>query len=245
MRFLLAFAISLFLTVPARAGDVASARPLGFSPGGAYFAFSQSGVQDGSGFAYADVFVIDTARDAWVKGTPVRVLIRNETSTGADALRMAMRRAAGVLRKLKITGGGNMTILAHNPLTEWSADPKRVAFSLSAENPTVYSAYRLRLIAFDVPMKDCESYGAKARGFRLVLSPWKGTGGRVIHADKAGARLPKSRGCALDYRITHVISHDGVSPKQGIPLVALVEVFAHGFEGRDGRFIALPFFIRN
>jgi predicted secreted protein len=56
----------------ARAGDAAGREVIGFSPDGRYFAFEQYGVQDGSGFAYSDIMVIDATSDAWVVGTPVR-----------------------------------------------------------------------------------------------------------------------------------------------------------------------------
>ena len=44
----------------ALAGDFANLNVLGFSSDGNIFAFEQYGVQDGSGFPYADRFYIDT-----------------------------------------------------------------------------------------------------------------------------------------------------------------------------------------
>jgi len=245
MRIVFAFLFSLFLSLPARAGDMARVRLLGFSPGGAYFAFMQSGVQDGSGFSYADIFILDVARDAWVRGTPVRVLIKDETSTARQAQWKAMQKAKGILRKLGISGAHDMTVLAHNPVTELSADARRVDFNLFAENPRSAYSYRLALSQYGAPAKDCASYGVdKTFGFSLRLSPLSGGAGRIIHRDDPRKNLPRSRRCALDYRITHVISYTGESPERGIPMVALVEVFSHGFEGPDGRFVAIPFFIR-
>ena len=59
--------------VAASAGDYADRTILGFSPDGGVFAFEEFGVGDGSGFPYATVYLIDTERDEWVPGTPVRV----------------------------------------------------------------------------------------------------------------------------------------------------------------------------
>ena len=44
----------------AEAGDYADRTILGFSPDGSTFAFEEFGVQDGSGFAYANIYMIDT-----------------------------------------------------------------------------------------------------------------------------------------------------------------------------------------
>ena len=64
----------------ARAGDVAELEILGFSDDGGVFAFEEYGVQDGSGFPYANRYYIDTATTnscrehrsvcAWTTKTP-------------------------------------------------------------------------------------------------------------------------------------------------------------------------------
>ena len=82
------------------AGDFADREIFGFSPDGGTFAFEEFGVQDGSGFPYATIYVIDTAKDAWVSGTPIRVRIDDETvtvkpfeaaATGGIGMAVAMR----------------------------------------------------------------------------------------------------------------------------------------------------------
>ena len=78
MRWLLALPLLGVLDGPGLAADGAQSRAIGFSPDGKYFAFEQYGVQDGSGFEYADIFVIELASDTWVKGTPVKVMDREE-----------------------------------------------------------------------------------------------------------------------------------------------------------------------
>ena len=62
----------LLLSVAARAGDMATVQILGFSDDGGIFAFEEYGVQDGSGFPYANRYYIDTANDTFLHGTPVR-----------------------------------------------------------------------------------------------------------------------------------------------------------------------------
>lgn len=49
----------LFYSFGALAGDASHFQTLGFSPDGSYFAFAQTGLEDGSGFAYAQVVIMD------------------------------------------------------------------------------------------------------------------------------------------------------------------------------------------
>jgi len=65
-------ALTLWACSPALAGDTAEINVLGFSADGSIFAFEEYGVQDGSGFPYANRFYIDTASDKFLPGTPVR-----------------------------------------------------------------------------------------------------------------------------------------------------------------------------
>ena len=52
----------LALALPAAAADRALINMLGYSEDGAYFAFEQFGVQDGSGFPFADIFMHGIAK---------------------------------------------------------------------------------------------------------------------------------------------------------------------------------------
>ena len=68
---------------PASAGDFAERHIFGFSPDGSHFAFEEYGVQDGSGFPYSNIYIVDVANDSWLPGTPLRVRIDDE-SAGCD-----------------------------------------------------------------------------------------------------------------------------------------------------------------
>jgi predicted secreted protein len=57
------------------------------------FAFEEYGVQDGSGFPYANRFYIDTANDSFLPGSPIRVRIDDDTATVEDARAQARRKA--------------------------------------------------------------------------------------------------------------------------------------------------------
>ncbi|HEV7283224.1 MAG TPA: DUF2259 domain-containing protein [Kaistia sp.] len=224
------FAAGVLAGAPAFAiaGDFAERSILGFSPDGSRFAFEEFGIQDGSGFPYSNIFVLDTRKDAWVTGTPVRVRLDDETA-GIAAARAAARKQAGdKLSGLDQPG----TLLASNPITESGRDPYSVTFrrhpvqQLDGPELTV----SLQAIPLDAPNNDDPDY--KTQGFRLVLKDERGE--TVLHEDKA---LPASRGTALDYRINDVI----IQQRFGQPatLVVLVMVLTRGFEGPDGRYMAV------
>ena len=61
----------LALVMPVLAGDRAQLDLIGYSADGSYFAFEEFGVQDGSGFAYSSIYVVDLVDDSWVVGTQI------------------------------------------------------------------------------------------------------------------------------------------------------------------------------
>ena len=69
------FAIVVAVAGPAAAGDLARPEVIGFSADGRYVALEEYGAQDGSGFPFASIFVIDVAANDWVGGSPVRVTL--------------------------------------------------------------------------------------------------------------------------------------------------------------------------
>ncbi len=231
VRGLAAAAMTLAATAAAAAGDYADRALLGFSPDGATFAFEEYGVQDGSGFPYASIYVIDTDADAWVSGTPIRVRLESEAAPLAEARADALRRARPILDAHGIGAPG--TLLVSNPVNERSADPLTVRF---VTNPYLGSPDRvwtatLTAIPFETS-QPCENLGP-VQGFRLVLSRSAGPR-RMLHDDAA---LPASRGCSQEYAISDVILF---SPERAAPvLVVLVSVYSQGFEGPDRRFLAV------
>ena len=80
------FAGAIFFASPtAFAGDFADRELLGFSRDGAYFAFEEFGVLDGSGIPYSNIYVVEVDKDAWIDGTPIRLKGAEE---GADLDRL-------------------------------------------------------------------------------------------------------------------------------------------------------------
>lgn len=220
--------LGVVTTLPALAGDFAERRLIGFSADGGRFAFEEFGIQDGSGFPYANIFVVDTTKDDWIPGTPVRVRLDDEEQGIAPARRVAAEKAAPYLDGIDQPG----TLLASNPITESGRDPHKIAFkrhpALQLDGPDL--TLELETLPLSAPGNDDPDY--KTHGFRLVLKTEDGE--VVLHEDKT---LPASRGTALDYRINDVVIHQPFG--RPATLVVLLQVLTRGFEGPDGRYLAV------
>jgi predicted secreted protein len=222
-------------TIPAMAADRALAEIRGYSEDGRYFAFEEFGVQDGSGFAYSTYYMIDLSQDRWVVGTPVQDMAESEDIT-LDAIRKrAAGDAASRLDDLGITVPAEVAAAIGDGAVD--TEGKSLSFGLPRYSApgSVLGKYTLSLKTFTAeaaaPCQDW--FGAVAKGFIAKL----GDSGpaREVHRDGV---LPRSRGCPEDYRIYGVYVPFGATDISHS--VALISVFAHGFEGLDRRFIAVP-----
>jgi len=220
------------LSVPAHAGDYADRTILGFSPDGRVFAFEEFGVGDGSGFPYASVYFIDTEQDAWVAGTPIRVMHESEMETLANVREEARQRAAPWMTEFDVAPRGR--IVASNPSSEASADPYEVRFTTDLYANWRNHIWTLRLTPVSLPEPLwCRGMEQPLQGFRLTLADPEGNA-EAIHDDAA---IPASRACPLDYAIADVVTY---FPERRDPvMVVLVHVISQGFEGPDRRFLAV------
>nr|WP_321442662.1 DUF2259 domain-containing protein [uncultured Cohaesibacter sp.] len=226
-----------FGLTPSHAGDAAEFRAHGFSSdeAGRYFAFEEFGSQDGSGFPYSNIYIVDLKEDKWVPGTPVRVLIEDENQTPLAARVSAFQQATSIMQQYDITRAGVM--MAASPLNEVS-DKSTLSFH-QAINPLLSNQpapYKLQLSNIDVTdLNDCGFANNRVMGF--ALSMVKPDGSHVDIHDEGSA--PKSRGCPERYHLVAVFAPDRYRVKSYA--VALVGVFSRGFEGPDLRYIAVPF----
>jgi predicted secreted protein len=230
-----ALAVPLIAATPVRAGDTAEAEILGFSADGRLFAFEEYGVQDGSGFAYANIFVVDTETDRWVAGTPIRVRLDDEDAGVSEAREQA---GAGLRDAVDAEFEPAQALtLAHSPLGEVGADPTRLGFapvvpSNPLDDPERRYEARLELYHAEAGAEDCVDHiGDRPMGFRLIVAR-EGGGSTVLHED---ATIPRSRGCPITYRLSRVVV-PGYPPDRA---AVLISVFTPGFEGPDRRFIAV------
>jgi predicted secreted protein len=228
-------ALLIGLAGPASAGDRALLEVVGYSGDGRYFAFEEYGIQDGSGFPYSNIFVVDLATDSWVAGTPFRYRVDDE-SVPLFGVRAENRAEAGpTIARLDIGVPAQMAAMVGDGALDPAAD--MLEFGLPGYGPGhTIGRYGLELETFPVnSLEPCEVYlDEKAKGYALTLY---GDGpARELHRD--GATIPRSRGCPVTYRL-----HAVTVPMHQTALdsaVAIVSVYPHGFEGPDRRFIAVP-----
>jgi predicted secreted protein len=226
----------------AHAADGAQSRAIGYSPDGKYFAFEQYGIQDGSGFAYSDIFVIDIATNQWVEGTPVRVLDEAEEGNIDGARRKAMDQARPIIDSLKVTA--SFDTLLHRPFTDFANDRRKVRFARwysSTADTGAYDAlgsYEIEVkdVTLPIPPQCIETDIAMPVGMEVTLKNLKTGTTKSMSRDSA---IPKSRNCPHAYDIEAVFAPSSFSVP-GDPLVALIGVYARGFEGSNRRFIAVP-----
>lgn len=218
------------LLAPAWAGDRAGVDFIGFSEDGAYFAFEEFGIQDGSGFAYADLYVIDMAADKWVRGTPVRIRVDDENIGLGEVRARARKQAQPILTRLGIALP--VEVLALNGDGALGTDPDEVRFGLPGfGRDAPRSEHQLILAGHEAksPLPCADWFGMKPLGFTLTLD------GRAVHDE---TQIPESRGCAQEYRLYAVVQPFWA---QAIDkAVAIIAVYPGGFEGPDRRFIAVP-----
>lgn len=215
------------------AGDTAQRNMLGFSSDGSWFAFEEFGVSDGSGAPYANIFILNVDQDKWAKDTPIRISFGEKVAPVSAARNAAMAQAKPVLDKFGITEPG--VLLASNPVTEISANPRRIDFyrhkSLTA--PANKISYVLKELEFP-ENQTCKSFGVDVKGFSLSLTK----GGSPLTQVYKDKDVPASRRCPMSYAISDVIEY---TPSSGPTRhVVLVHMFVKGFEGPDSRFLAVP-----
>ncbi|MDP3547447.1 MAG: DUF2259 domain-containing protein [Phreatobacter sp.] len=220
--------LALVCGAPAMAADSASLAILGFSPDGRRFAFEEFGRQDGSGFPYASIFLIDTEKNEFAT-PPVHVRIDDENATIGSARRQAASRARAMLASITEPG----ETLASQAIAQVGEEPNRFRFRLGTYLPNGEEPSTLALA--DIPMGEVN--GDPVAGFRLTLTD-KGES-RVIHEDR---RLPARRNTAHGYRLREVIGYR--APRQrgqgGVDvMVIMVMVIGRGFEGSDVRHMAV------
>jgi predicted secreted protein len=225
------------VAAPAFAGDAADFAALGFSADGRYFAYEEFGVQDGSGFPYSNIFILDVAEDKWAGGSPFRVMLEEESPTLAGVRGEAMAKAAPALAKLDITEPA--VIAAMHADGQPVEDRKTIMFGapgFGLDEPDDSAKLSLSTFPSTSTVRCVEDFGFEPPvGFALVLEP-SDRAPVQIYRDES---VPASRNCTVDYRLSAVVGPVNWSWNNLTP-VAIVSVFSRGFEGPDRRFIAVP-----
>ncbi|PDT54997.1 DUF2259 domain-containing protein [Sinorhizobium americanum] len=223
---------------PAIAGDYASLQPIGFSSDGKVFGFEEYGIQDGSGFPYSSVYVLDTQTDTFLPGAPIRARVEEDNGALPRARRDAHRRAAPLIDAYRLLDTPGL-LAAYNPVTEPDTADHRLRYDAFPADPPFRKTYELQLEEKNLAAEGiCKDLLKDVKGFRLVMT--EKAGKPVSEVLQDDSRIPESRRCPTGYRIGGVVTHvddDGVQVH-----VVMVLVKSLGFEGTtDGRWIAVPF----
>lgn len=215
----------------AAAGDFAERDIIGFSTSGDLFAFEEYGVQDGSGFPYSSIYVIDTATDTWTAGSPFRAVLQDESATLAQARRATRAAASAVLSTITEPG----LIAATNRATEMVDNPYRMVARPRHFVPPTGERIEFRIARKWLPVPEsCQEYG-DVRGFELIrIDAAPGGQTVVMHSDTA---ILSSRNCPLDYRLADIVTYHPPNGDRVVAVMILMETI--GFEGPNGRFLAV------
>lgn len=221
---------------PALAGDIATFQSIGFSQDGSIYAFEEFGIQDGSGFPYSNIFLIDTVNDTYLAGTPIRVRLDVENAGLSKARAEAMKKARPLIDKHDLFDNPG-DIVAFNPVTELDSASDRLRYRAYPADPAFGNPYALKLESFKVaPTGHCIDMVDQLIAFRLKMTEKAGTPANdLLPEDKD---VPASRGCTTGYRLGGVVTYAAIAGSS--VHMALVQVFSAGFEGNDGRWIAVP-----
>lgn len=220
----------------AHAGDIASIHPIGFSADGAVFAFEEYGIQDGSGFPYANIFALDLTKDRFLPGTPFRVRLEDQGATLAKARWQARNEAERVIETHELASHP-AEFIAFNPITELGNEAHKIRYRSVSVLPPVGEPNTLVLDEVpEPPDPACEGVVERMVSLRLRITERDGKSvNDVVHDDD---RIPSSRRCVSGYRLAGVVS--GTAAGGATVEVALILVLSSGFEGPDGRWIAIP-----
>ncbi|MEI8153572.1 MAG: DUF2259 domain-containing protein [Hyphomicrobiales bacterium] len=109
--------------VPAQAMEALALKVLGFSPDGRYFGFIQYGGQGDGGDYMAETYVIDTSRDRFVPGVPLRVDIIDDQGNADEAaayeamLKRALQRSQSLIKRFDVSRPGAVLARADDART--------------------------------------------------------------------------------------------------------------------------------
>lgn len=215
------------------AGDSAQFAALGYSADGQFFAFEQFGIQDGSGFPYSEIVIIDLDTDSFAGGSPFKARIDAEMAALSDVRAEARALADGALDKMDISRPALPIVLRG----DGALDDEGLAISYGIPSyglARTEGEYGLEIDIFKAPSpRDCDYFEGNPMAFAMRRTA-DGTTAEIYR----DARVPASRGCVITYKFYGIFNpfeaYDDASS------VAVLSVWSHGFEGPDRRFMAVP-----
>ncbi|MBU1105727.1 MAG: DUF2259 domain-containing protein [Candidatus Riflebacteria bacterium] len=235
-HFFITLTFLLCVTI-SHAGDFAEFRSIGFSESGQYYSFAQIGIHDGSGFPYAELWVIDVLKNEQVATSSIELNDENDEAVGTveQALKKAIEAAKLERFSIKSNENPGSDLLIHLP-TDHSTFTDNV-FSLEpgidGGASGIAAKYKVILDTTETKpaLKDIPTDFGPAKMLKLSIAGIEEASGtvQILQEDK---RLPKSRAYPLEYSVRQVTTF-----KDG--LVVIISYTTPGFEGPDVRYMAI------
>jgi predicted secreted protein len=203
----------IVMSTAAFGSDMSYYRTIGFSKDGKYFAFERYGTQDGSGFPYSEIFVLDICKNDYAN-PPIRVTLQEDGNSEENATKTSMKTAKPILDKFKI----DVTIKGTSVVQ--ATTRKIIPFQFGGQKMV------LTLDLYETENKECWEGNAEKK---LTLSLTRKNVTAPLQKD---VKVPKSRSCAFSYAVQEAICYNSA-------IVAILNYNAPGFEGPDTRQIAI------
>jgi predicted secreted protein len=219
------------------ASDAAQLNFIGFSENGEYLAFEQYGIQDGSGFAYTEIIMVNVPKNSYACPT-ITCIGDEEHMTLAITRDSVLTKARSKLKMLSIVQGNTGEHVIHHPLSDLEADPKHVRFYEQAGGIQALSGlreYALTLNEIEVS-NDNNEYGygfGPPKMLELIINT-PGVDEKVVL--QRDTKLPKRRSNVLYYRIQDVYIYHCAGQKY---IAVFICYDMPGFEGSDLRFMVV------
>jgi predicted secreted protein len=216
---ILVLLIALILSSLAVAGDAANLEFIGFSRDGAYLAFEQFGMQDGSGFPYSEVSIVRVSQNRLLE--KASQTIERDSASVLEAIRAARGKLATAFKRYGIVAGNQGRFLGLSDRledrTEGYQGADFVAFG--------------RTYTLEVRSQDAGSIPQVCVQMPQLLNLTLSVA-RQPRALQRDTRLPASRQCAHGYemRSGHLL---------GRSLAVFVSYRTLGFEGPDARWMVV------
>ena len=221
----LAYALS---TAAAFAGDVSKTEFLGFSADGGAVGFQESGTQDGSGFPYCSIMIVDTKKNKYIASSTVQ--IEREVEVDGEEKACVKARAKSnvkkALAKLKLSTRRGLKNFERLITDEAGANAMKVRF---ATYPSTSGNFSEEVTLTETNTGAQDEMGVDLKKMTLTLSSENGKSVKVLQQDVS---LPPSRSRAIGYEL-----ESGYSFETAMTSVQVIVVRVHktGFEGPDVR----------
>jgi predicted secreted protein len=209
------FALAFLSSSLVDAGDGANLEFYGFSKDGRYAAFEQFGTQDGSGFSYSQIAIVDVAKNEFVAES--RASLQYEQASEQQARAQARQRIKTSLTRFKIVNGNQGEFIGIVPFRPMFSGQYSSFLYLNRTYQLELEQTRLKARA------ECEDNAPTLLELRLTAPNRT----RVLQKD---VRLPEWRTCALNYEMRS-------AHRFGNSLAVMIAVNLPSYEGDDIRWM--------